>query len=83
MLTTIKVYACYAVKIKKNKPSKYLNKVTRPRCAGPESEFVNYKLFYFISYLLCMICGLRRVLSKIIINYKPEMCIFKAFINEK
>ena len=37
MLTTIKEYACYAVKFTKNKPNTFSNREAHARCASPES----------------------------------------------
>ena len=40
MFTTIKVYACYTVKIYINKPKNiFSNRGERARCAGPGSAF--------------------------------------------
>ena len=59
MLTTIKVYACYAVKIYK----------IHLRCAGPESVFVKLEIIFF--YFLFSMHGLwlAKGTFKIIISY--------------
>lgn len=43
MLTTMKVYVCYAFKIYKNKPKQFSSHGARAQCAVPGSAF-EYKL---------------------------------------
>ena len=64
MLTTIKVYACYAVKIYKKQTQQIFKRGgARPICqALADSSLKVYEIRnYFISIFLCMIYGLRRV----------------------
>ena len=50
MLTTIKVYVCFAVKIYKKQTQQIFKRGGAVRCAGPESAFVKLEiiLFYFL-----------------------------------
>ena len=54
MVTQIKVYACYIVKIYKNKPQFFFKPGARARRAGPGSAFVNAYV-ELTAYNLCQL----------------------------
>ena len=45
MLTTFKVYTCYAVKIYKNNPNFFFSEVACAQCTRPESAFEHLLLY--------------------------------------